>query len=282
MKKIIFALLTCTFILGCSPDSDSSSGDGTKIKRIEESQYGSIIKTTDYQYNSSGNISKMVINDRTKIYETTFNYDSNNVMISWNLKEYYIHDTSSKIEQVNTLEYDNGRITNICIDRVDNTFPDYPNYASDRILYSYDSGVYPISIMHYSPSYYNLGDAHDCSDVIYEDNEETFEYLNGNTIRYSSGSSFFSNDYNIIEYDTKNNPLANIKPAAFKNAIGRSSVNNMTKVKIYDATDDSLTGTSIFENTYNSNNFLVKAIEKYYDAGSSNPTMTTTINYYYY
>lgn len=281
MKKITLALLCSLFLFSCSSDSSDSSSSGTQIKRIEEHQNGILIKSTDYQYNQLGNITKMVVNDQSKIYETTFNYDSNNKMITWDLKEYYIFDPSMKIEQTNTLEYDNGRIADICIDRVDNTFDD-PYYASDRILYSYDSGVYPTSIMHYSASYYNLGEDHSCDDVIYEDNEETFEYTNGNATYYSSGSDGFFNNYNTIEYDNKHNPLAMIKPDAFKNAIGRSSVNNMSKVMVYNSDDDTLDGTATFENTYNGNDFLIKAIERYYPAGISTPSVTTTMTYFYY
>lgn len=284
MKKIILLLMVTALTVNCSSDSNSDpiqpSLFGSKIKRIEEYQHGSIIKTFDYQYNALGNITKMVVNDRTKIYKTTFSYNSSNLMVSWNLEEYYVSDPASKIVQTNTLEYDNGKITNICIDRIDNTFST-TIYQADRILYSYDTGIHPTSIMHYSPvssmTHDNL-----CSDVIYEDNEETFEYLNENAIFYSMGSSGFSNTYNRIEYDTKNNPLAMIKPIAFKNAIGRSSKNNMTKVMVYNTSDDSLEGTSKFENSYNNNNFLVQAIERYYPAGNTTPSVTTTIKYYYY
>ncbi len=285
MKKIFSLLLLSILITNCSSDSSSNSNastsSGTKIKRIEELQNGFIIKSTDYQYNSLGNITKMVVNDRTNIYETTFQYNSNNQMITWKLKEYRVSNPSSKKEQTNTLEYSNGKITNVCIDRVDNTFSGYTFYEADRILFSYNSGIYPTSIQHYYPQS-STAPEYTCADVTYVSEEELFEYVNGNTSRYTIEDSGFSSSYNILEYDTKNNPLAMIQPAAFKNIIGRSSVNNMTKAKVYNSSDDTLQGTSVFENSYNANNFLIKAIERYYPAGNPNPTVTTIMNYYYY
>lgn len=285
MKKIALLLFSSLLLVNCSKDSNDETPQSIivnngNLKKIEEIQNGFIIKTSDYTYNDVGNISKLIINDGSKIYETTFNYNVNNIMISWNLHEYYISNPSSQTNQTNTLEYTDGKITNVCINRIIDSFST-PIQQADKILYTYDSGLLPISIKHYTPQSSIGGNAPTCSDVIYEDNEELFTYTNGNTTKYSSGSTTFSNDYNIIEYDTKNNPLSKIKPDAFKYSIGRSTKNNMTKIYVHDATNNSLQGTDFFENTYDSNNFLIKAIESYYPVGSSNPTITT-INYYYY
>ena len=70
---------------------------------------------------------------------------------------------------------------------------------------------------------------------------------------------------------------------AFRKLItGRSTKNNVTKIYVHNASDDSLEGTSVFENTYNSANYLTKTIERHYIPGQTVPAQTTTINYYYY
>lgn len=287
MKKIALALISATLIMSCSKDSDNTNvenqdGISGKLKKVEEIKNNVVIKTSDYLYNEAGNISKLTINDRTKIYETIFNYDGNNKMISWNLKEYYVFDPSSKIEQINTLEYFNGKIVNICIDRNDNTFST-TIHQIDRIKFTYNDGLFPTSIQHYQPESFDFGQVPTCSDVTSEDNEELFEYSNGNNTRYDSGQSgFFSNVYYTIEYDSKNHYQSTIKPDAFKYTLGRSTKNNFSKLYEYNRDDNQLKATIVFENTYNSNDFITKAIERYYSTGSTTPSNTTIINYSYY
>lgn len=204
-------------------------------------------------------------------------------MISWNLKEYYVNDPSRKIDQLNTLEYDNGKITNICIDRIDNTFPNYPTRSIDKIKYSY-IGLYPSSIIHYVQTTYTdlTSQVALCSEITTEDNQELFEYSNGNCTRYEAPNSGFSSYYYTIEYDTKNHYQSAIKPDAFKYILGRSTKNNMSKSYEYNSGNNQLNATIVFENTYNSNNFIIKAVEKYYNTGSTTTSVTTTINYLYY
>ena len=79
--------------MGCSSDSSSDDSQNTstnRIKKVEEIQNGIVIKTSNYEYNSIGNISRITIIDNSKSYETIFNYDSSDKMISWNLKEFYL------------------------------------------------------------------------------------------------------------------------------------------------------------------------------------------------
>jgi hypothetical protein len=292
MKKITLLLFSATLLFSCS--SDNTNVDDTtpsnpqssnpqnqgKIKKIEELQNGIVIKTSDYQYNEVGNISKLTIDDRTKVYETTFKYDANNTMISWNLLEYYSFDSSRKIEQTNTLEYQNGKIVNICIDRNNKIFST-PSHEMDRISYSY-IGIYPSTIQHYNPKRFEFNIAPTCADVTTTSNDEYFEYTNGNATMYDAGQSAFSNVFYKIEYDTKKHYQSTIKPDAFRNILGRSTQNNFTKFYEYDKTTDVLKATIVFENTYNSNDFITKAVEKYYKTGSTQPSNTTTINYLYY
>jgi hypothetical protein len=283
MKKKLLLLLIASFIIGCSSDSgseDSNSSSSNKIKKVEEIQNGVVIKTSDYEYNSSGNISKLTIKDQSKFYQTTFNYDSANKMISWNLKEYYLSSPSDIIEQLNSLEYTNGLITNICIDRKE-TESDYVTNSIDRISQTYSNGSLS-SIKHYVPI--TGDDEAICSDVTNVDNEEFFEYSNGNLIRYEApGTGFFSDEYYKIEHDEGNNYLSQIKPDAFRKSIGiQVSVNNVKTINIYDSDTDEQTATVRFENTYDKNKNIIKAVEKYYYTGSTTPSTTTTMNYYYY
>ncbi|MES2573461.1 MAG: hypothetical protein V4572_00830 [Bacteroidota bacterium] len=284
MKNKFLLLLITSFLISCSGDSGTDDSPNTpssskRIKKIEEIQNGVVIKTTNFQYNSLGNITKMTIKDFWKSYETTCNYDSSDKMISWNLKEYYISDPSDVINQVNSLEYTNGLITNICIDR-NEMMSGYLTNSVDRISQTY-SGSGLTSIKHYIQI--TGGDNTVCEDITTVDNEEFFEYSNGNLIYYEAPGTGFSDEYYTIEYDNGSNYLSSVKPDAFRYVIGsQNSVNNRKKIKIYDSYDDELTATVVFENTYDKNNNIIKAVEKYYSAGSSSASNTTTMNYYYY
>lgn len=283
MKKKLLVVLITSFLIGCSGDSasddSSNSSSSNKIKKIEEIQNGLVIKTTDYEYNGSGNISKVTVNDQAKFYETTFNYDSTNKMISWNLKEYYTSSPSDIIEQLNSLEYTNGLITNICIDRKEKE-SGYVTNSIDRISQTY-SNFGLTSIKHYIPI--TGDDDAVCSDVSDVGNEEFFQYSNGNLIRYEAPGTGFSDEYYKIEHDEGNHYLSGVKPDAFRYCYGSQvSVNNLKKINVYDSDTDKLTATVQFENTYDKNKNIVKAVEKYYYTGSTTPSNTTTINYYYY
>ncbi|HEU4789415.1 MAG TPA: hypothetical protein VFS71_07005 [Flavobacterium sp.] len=284
MKNKFLILLITSFLISCSNDSATDDSQNTssatnRIKKVEEIQNGVVIKTSDYEYNSSGDISKLTIKDISKSYQTNFNYDSSNKMISWDLKEYYISSPSDLIEQVNSLEYTNGLVTNICIKRKE-TYSDVLTNSMDRISFSY-SGLELTSIKHYIQI--TNSETAECSDVSDVDNEEFFEYSKGNLIRYEAPGTGFSDEYYKIEYDNGNNYLSSIKPDAFRYALGNQySINNRKKVSVYDSYNDELTATIVFENTYDKNNNLVKAVEKYYYVGSTSPSNTTTMNYYYY
>lgn len=283
MKNKFLLLLITSFLISCSNDSSDDSQDSSsstdRIKKVEEIQNGVVIKTSDYEYNSLGSISKLTIKDNSKSYQTTFDYDSSNKMISWNLKEFYLYSPSDFIEQVNSLEYTNGQITNICIKRKETYLDDVTN-SVDRISFSY-SGLELASIQHYVQV--TNSETADCSEVSNVDNEEYFEYSNGNLISYEAPGTGFSDEYYEIEYDNGKNYLSAIKPDAFRYALGNQySVNNRKKISVYDSYSDELTATIIFENTYDKNNNLIKAVEKYYRAGSTNPSNETTMNYYYY
>lgn len=281
MKKKLLLLLLTSFLVACSSESDDSSNPSSsnKIKKVEEIQNGVVIKTSEYEYNSLGNISKLTIKDVVKIYQTTFNYDSNNKMISWNLKEHFISLPSDAIEQLNSLEYTNGLITNICIDRKE-TESGYVTNSIDRISQTYANfGL--TSIKHYLPI--TEDEEAVCSDVTDVSNEELFQYSNGNLIRYEAPGTSFFDSYYKIEYDEGSNYLSGIKPDAFRYSLGSQvSVNNLKKISVYDSYSEKLTATVQFENTYDNNNRITKAVEKYYSAGSTTPSNTTTMNYYYY
>lgn len=286
LKNYFLVLLITSSLIGCSSDSSTDDSQNTplstnQIKKMEEIQNGEVIKTSDYEYNNLGNITKLTIKDNSKLYLTTFNYDSSNKMISWNLKESYLANPSDVIDQVNSLEYTNGLITNICISRTEVNWGDIMTNSIDRISNSY-SGLGLTSIQHYIPI--TDSGAEDCSAVTEVGNEEFFEYSNGNLISYEApGTSFFSDEYYEIEYDNGRNYLSSVKPDAFRYAMGnQASVNNRKKIYVYNSDDDKLTATVVFENTYDKNNNLVKAVEKYYYAGSTTPSNTTTMNYYYY
>jgi hypothetical protein len=291
MKKNLLKLMLVIFIVSCSENSPENPIENPnlsnplaqgKLKKEQDIKNGVVLKTSEYEYNSQGNISKLTINDNSKIYETTFSYNANNVMTSWFLKEFYISNPSSKKEQTNSIEYVNNKITNICIDRT--RFYSSNNFFKevDKIEYTYGIGLLPTSIIHYSPVNVDNGNTATCSDVTYTTNIETFEYVNDNMTRYSSGDTSFSNTYNVLEFDNKINPKSTIKPDAFKYSLGNSTKNNVSKILIYNTTTNALKATAIYENTYNSNDFLEKTIEKYYNAGSTTPTSTVTVNYTYY
>nr|WP_315240957.1 hypothetical protein [uncultured Flavobacterium sp.] len=281
MKNKLLLLLLTSFLIACSGDSesdDSSNSSSSRIKKIEEIQNGVVIKTSEYEYNSAGNISKLTIKDQAKFYQTIFNYDSSNKMISWNLKEYYISSPSDVIDQLNSLDYTNGLITNMCIARTEKE-SGYVTNSTDRISQTYSNSALT-SIKHYVQI--TGGEETACSEVTDVDTEELFEYANGNLIRYESGSGFFD-EYYKIEHDEGNNYLSGVKPDAFRYCYGSQvSVNNLKKINVYDSYSDKLTATILFENTYDKNKNLIKAVEKYYYAGSSTPSNTTTMNYYYY
>lgn len=282
MKNKFLVLLMTLFVIGCSSDSTTDDSQNTsstnRIKKIEEIQNGVVIKTSEYEYNDLGNISKLTIKDISKFYQTIFNYDSSNKMISWNLKEYYLSSPSDIIQQVNTLEYTNGQITNICIDRKE-MYSDVLTNSKDRISQSY-SGLELNSIQHYIQI--TGSETTECSEVSTIDTEEFFEYSNGNLMRYEAPGTGFSEEYYKNEYDQGINYLSSVKPDAFRHSIGSQvSVNNLKKVNVYDSYNDKLTATIQFENTYDKNNNIVKAVEKYYYVGSTNPSNVTTINYYY-
>lgn len=281
MKKKLLLLLLTSFLIACSSDSesdDSQNSSSNKIKKVEEIQNGVVIKTSEYEYNSAGNISKLTIKDNSKFYQTTFNYDSTNKMISWNLKEYYISSPSDVIDQLNSLEYTNGLITNMCIARTEKE-SGYVTNSTDRISQSYSNSALT-SIKHYVQI--TGGEDTPCSEVTSVDTEELFEYSNGNLVRYESGSGFFD-EYYKIEHDEGNNYLSGVKPDAFRYCYGSQvSVNNLKTIKVYDSYSDKLTATVQFENTYDKNKNIIKAVEKYYYAGSSTASNTTTMNYYYY
>lgn len=283
MKKKLLLLLLTSFVIACSSDSasddSSNSSSSNRIKKIEEIQNGLVIKTSEYEYNSSGNVSKVTVKDQAKFYETTFNYDSTNKMISWNLKEYYTSSPSDVIEQLNSLEYTNGLITNICIDRKEKE-SGYVTNSIDRISQTY-SNFGLTSIKHYIPI--TGDDDAVCSDVSDVGNEEFFQYSNGNLIRYEAPGTGFSDEYYKIEHDEGNHYLSGVKPDAFRYCYGSQvSVNNLKKINIYDSYTDKLTATVQFENTYDKNKNIIKAVEKYYYAGTTTPSNTTTMNYYYY
>ncbi|MCB9425497.1 MAG: hypothetical protein H6584_00505 [Flavobacteriales bacterium] len=293
-SKIITSFFVALLVLSCSKDETPiPTGNHTviqdtpkseyKLKKIEDIQNGVVIKTSEFEYNSSGNISKTKVADRNKTIEVTYNYDQNNDIVTWNQTETSSFDPEFKITQVNTLEYNNGKISNICIDR--KTFDwSTETLSKDKIEFTYGPDSNPISIKHFEEMTYDSFNPRSCADVIYLSNEETFENVNGNTVKYSSGDdSFFSNNYNLIEYDDKINPYSTLKPEAFRIVVsGLSAKNNKTKITIHNASDDSLQATAVYENTYNSANYLIQTIEKYYYAGQSIPATTTIVKYYYY
>lgn len=283
VKNVLILLFLALFSNGCSEPDDANNSNASsekKIKKVESTKNGLVIETTSFEYNALGYISKLTVNDGIEVNETVFNYDATNVMISWNLKKYYIPIPNDITEQINSLSYNNGLINSTCIDRK-HTYSGGVSKSVDKIDFAY-SGTGLTSIKHYN---YRSNDYNDsfCSDLNSISNEELFEYANGNLRRYEATNSIFSSTYNIIEYDASVNYLSSIKPDAFRYAMGNKvSVNNIKKISVFNSSDKKQIATVEFENTLDKDNYLEKAVERYYPIGKATPTVVTVTNYTYY
>ena len=285
IKNVLILVFLVLFSTGCSkPDDDTNNNSNTtsekKIKKVESTKNGLVIESTSFQYNALGYISKMIVSDGVEVNETVFNYDASNIMISWNLKKYYIPTPNNITEQINSLSYNNGLINSICIDRK-YTYSGGVSKSVDKIDFAY-SGSGLTSIKHYNDRSNNYNESV-CSDLKSISNEELFEYANGNLKRYEAGNSIFSSTYNVIEHDASVNYLSSIKPDAFRYAMeNKVAVNNLKKVSVFNSSDKKQIATVEFENTLDKDNNLEKAVERYYPIGKTTPTVVTVINYTYY
>ena len=282
----LFALALVVF--SCSSDDSSSSDDdgmlpggsnGTLIKTVKKVAAGGVVEERyDYQYNALGNVTKLT---SVTVYGqtiTTFQYDTNDIMISFTeVKTDPFDDVRTEIDY---LEYDNDLIIGICQDiTYDNVQSSFDDPEVDKIEFEYNNAQYVSMFTHY---YEEDAEFNTCDDVSSMSNTEDLEYnASGNMSRYENSDYFWTPSYLTYTYDDKNHPYGKVKPDAFRKLYGFSTINNINSANEYNADTDELMGTIAFSYQFNSNNYPTVLERTYTEAGGT-PGQATRYEYTYY
>ncbi|MCL9807119.1 hypothetical protein NAT51_16405 [Flavobacterium amniphilum] len=277
MRKIMFLALFGALTVGCSTDSESS-GNGSKIKKVEIYQTGGpLVETDTYSYNSDGLLAKIVVKNQSNTITNTYEYADGRMSL-WTQVD---KGPFEKRTETRTFIYDaNNNIIEVDIDRKveDNDDPDRTEYYIDKIEYEYINNQ-PVAIKHFIPhNYFTDSPRPDFSELDSTTNEEELDYTGQNMTYYYPGEASFNDSYFTYEYDSKNHPMSGIEPANFRNALGFSTVNNISKGYEYAKSDDELLATIYYTYTYNASNMPTKLVKKY-DAGILSGS--TTYKYFY-
>lgn len=272
-------------IVSCSSDSSDDggggpSGSGSKIKTIKKvNAQGIVEETTRYQYNSAGNVSELTFeNIYGESTETTFEYDSNDRMLSFN--EVKVDAWDDIRTEVDYMEYENDLVVKICQDiTYENTTSSFDDPEVDKIEFEYNAAGCVNLFTHY---YQEDAEFSNCDDVSSVSNTEEMEFnAAGNMTRYENSDYFWTPSYLTYNYDDKNHPLKNVKPDSFRKLIGASSVNNINSANEYNADTDELIGTISFDYTYNGSGYPT-VLERTYTAEGGTASQSIRYEYTYY
>lgn len=278
MKNFIFAI-SIIFLVSCSNEDNNidNSGSGSLIKTVKKYTSGVLELETNYEYNSNGNITKMLQNfSYGKKVEVNFSYDSNGEMTAF--EEITTDPFGEVTTEIDNLMYQNGIIVKICQEITPFDGPssfDYPEV--DKIEFVYDNMGNVNLFTHYYPE---EAEFYSCEDVNSVEATENLEYDDdGNMKRYENSEYFFTPTYLKYTYDDKNHPYANLKPDAYRKLIGFSTVNNIASAEEYNADTDEILGTVSFDYVFNGQNYPTKLTRTYTSGGSS---QTLVFEYGYY
>lgn len=281
--KHFYLLVLALVVFSCSSDDDSSDDGGSNgslirtVKKVDEN--GIVENQTDYEYNSIGNVTKITV---TNYYGeetvTTFQYDSDDMMLSFT--EVKIDVFGDVRTEINTLEYDNSLIVNICQDiTIESDDSAFDEFQVDKIEFAYNTNQYVMEFTHY---YDEDAEFNTCNDVSGISNTEDLEYNNeGNMVRYENSNYVFTPNYLTYTYDNNNHPYRNVKPDVFRKLYGFSTVNNIDSANEYNADNDELLGTVNYNYEYNSSNYPT-VLERTYTSVSGTVGQTARYEYTYY
>ncbi|MFC0604026.1 hypothetical protein [Winogradskyella pulchriflava] len=284
--KNLFLCAIALMVFSCSSDSSdddggSASGNGTKIKTIKKIGTNGIVEqTTSYEYNSEGNVSRLLFeNVYGETTDTSFEYDSNDRMISFT--EVKVDAWDDIRTEIDYLEYEGDVVVKICQDiTYENTTSSFDQPEVDKIEFEYNDSNQNVSL--FTHFYQEDAEFSTCDDVSSVSNTEEMEFdANGNMTRYENSDYFWSPSYLTYNYDDKNHPLKNVKPDAFRKLIGASSVNNINSANEYNAESNELIGTISFSYTYNASNYPT-VMERTYTSEGSSAGQTIRYEYTYY
>lgn len=277
MKNLSF-IAFFLFLVSCSNEStdNNSSGSGSLIKTVKKYTSGVLEFETNYEYNSSGNITKMLQNfSYGKKVVVNFSYDSNGEITTF--EEITTDPFGEVTTEINNLMYQNGVVVKICQEITSTDYPlsDYPEV--DKIEFAYDALGNVNLFTHYFPEEISFNT---CDDVNSIDATEDLEYdSSGNMKRYENSNYFFTPTYLKYTYDNKNHPYANIKPDTYRKLIGFSTVNNITSAEEYNADTDEISGMVSFDYVFNDQNYPTK-LTRTYTSGSSSQALVFEYSYY--
>lgn len=286
--KHFYLVALALVVFSCSSDDSSSDDDdgmlptgssGTLIKTVKKVGATGVVEDRfDYEYNALGNITKLT---SVTVYGetiTTFQYDTNDIMISFTeVKTDPWDDVRTEIDY---LEYDNDVIVGICQDiTYDNQTSSFDDPEVDKIEFEYNNSQYVSMFTHY---YEEDAEFNTCDDVSNLSNTEDLEYdANGNMTRYENSDYFWSPSYLTYTYDSKNHPYRKVKPDAFRKLYGFSTINNINSANEYNADTDDLMGTISYSYQFNSSNYPT-VLERTYTDASGTVGQAVRYEYTYY
>ena len=274
MKKILL-LVAVILMASCSTSDDSDNNNGGLIREVKKFLFDALDTTTTYEYNSSGNISKITSVSNSETVITTFNYDDNGRMTG------FVEETSDvfgdETVETDVFGYTGDLVTSICIELETITNENIPDYA-DKIEYFYNANGFAERIDHFWGEDSEFSDCDDITDLQFS---EFLEYDgNGNMIYYlNDNDGFFGPNYYDYTYDSNPHPLSNVQPEEFNKLYGFSTRNNIASAVEYNANTDEQSATISFEYEYNDNGFPTR-LTRVYDAGGFSQTQTFEYTYY--
>jgi len=240
MKKNLFYFLAASFVVfaSCSKDDDSISEEKLLLPKKEiytNASYPQENSTVSYVYDGNKIVSLTYDNGD----KTNFTYTGNFITSAVYTESYGGRTYST----TTTFTYENNRLKSYLEVYSDSS-------SSRKKIYTYNEN----------------GTISTKTVLINPETQEESNYENSLFTLDSKGNivkAEFNGYTNTIEYDTKNSP--------FKNVLGYSllldsdifdkEINSSNNVlKVIEKTREVIEGTTIFVNTYNSDNYLIKSV----------------------
>ena len=239
MKKILCLFSALTLVLTSCSSEDSSSEEKSLLPKKEIYTYGlqpDDNSTITYVYDGNKIVS-LTYDDGAK---TVFTYEGNFIK-----KAIYTESDEGKTRtKITDFTYENNKLKYFLEVSSESSSVMRKNYT-----YNPNGTISTTTVFINSTTQEEIQDS---SSVLTLD-------ANGNIIKAE-----FNDLINTVEYDTKNNPFKNITGYALLLDSGifdqdANPVNNITKIT--EKTGQVVTGTFTYENTYNTDNYLIKSVQ---------------------
>lgn len=239
MKKILCLFSALTLVLTSCTNEESSSEEKSLLPQTEIYTNGSEPgENSTIKYSYDGNkIDSLNYEDGSK---TVFTYSGDLITKAI----YTENDEGEEYSTTTTFTYENNKLISFL-----ETSSESESYRRKTYKYNSNGTISTITVLINPKTNEEIIDS---SSILTLD-------ANGNIIKAE-----FNDSVNTVEYDSKNNPFKSITGYIFllDSGIFDQEVNTVNNIsKITENKGGVNTGTSTYENTYNSDNYLIKSVQ---------------------